>query len=380
MKTRWRWTLLVALLLLGGLALGIRLFLGSPQFGALPAGSRLEQIKKSPHYMDGTFHNLLPTPILTDGSGVVSSLFQSFFIKKDNPVPPGPIPTSKTSLKSLERNTDTVIWLGHSSFFIQLGGQRILIDPVLSDHAAPVSFSTRAFPGSNPYTADDLPDIDVLLISHDHWDHLDYPTLTALRSKIKQIFCGLGVGEHLQRWGFSRNIIHEADWGERAELGDLTIHITQARHFSGRSLTRNKTLWVGFVMETPQRRIFYSGDSGYGPHFAELGNRFGTFDLVLLECGQYDKRWSLIHMMPEETAKAADDLQAKILLPAHSGKFSIAYHAWDEPYKRLAAASQGKNWRLATPIIGEPLLLDTIEANKANEPAPEWWQHVPLLR
>ena len=286
------------------------------------------------------------------------------------------MPTVKTSLKSLDRNADTVIWLGHSSFFIQLGGQRILIDPVLSDHAAPVSFSTRAFPGSNPYTTEDLPDIDVLLISHDHWDHLDYPTLTALRPKIGQIICGLGVGAHLQRWGFSESIIHEGDWGERTTLRDLTIHITPARHFSGRSLTRNKTLWVGFVMETPQRRIFYSGDSGYSPHFAELGNKFGTFGLVLLECGQYDKRWNLIHMMPEETAKAADDLHAETLLPAHSGKFSIAYHAWDEPYRRLAAASRGKNWRLATPRIGEPLLFNMTEAKEGNESVSQWWQHV----
>jgi len=359
------------------MALGVWIFLESPQFGALPGGARLERIQKSPHYADGVFHNLLPTQTLTDGRSFVGTLLQSFFLKKDTPVPPGPVPTVKTSLKSLDRNTDIVIWLGHSSFFTQLGGQRILIDPVLSDHAAPVSFSTRAFPGSNSYTPEDLPNIDVLLISHDHWDHLDYPTLTALRPKIGQVFCGLGVGAHLQRWGFSESIIHEGDWGERATLGDLTIHITPARHFSGRSLTRDKTLWTGFVMETPQRRIFYSGDSGYGPHFAELGNQFGAFDLVLLECGQYDKRWNLIHMMPEETAKAADDLHAEMLLPAHSGKFSIAYHAWDEPYRRLAAASRGKSWRLATPMIGEQLVFDTTrKISVKEEPESDWWNHI----
>lgn len=378
MKKRWRRVLLAVLLILGVSALGVRLFLESAQFGRLPEGERLERIKKSPRYADGTFHNLLPTPILTDGSGVISSLLQSFFVKKDNPVPPGPVPTIKTSLKSLNRNTDTVIWLGHSSFFIQLGGKRILIDPVLSDYAAPFSFSNRAFPGSNPFTAEDMPEIDVLLVSHDHWDHLDYPALTALRPKIKQVFCGLGVGEHLQRWGFPENIIQEADWGEQMKLGSLTLYMTSARHFSGRSLTRNKTLWGGFVMETPQRRIFYSGDSGYGPHFAELGEQFGTFDLALLECGQYDKRWSLIHMMPEETAKAADDLRTKILLPAHAGKFSIAYHAWDEPYKRLAAASQNKSWQLVAPVIGEPFLFDAAEADKDGRAAVEWWKELSM--
>lgn len=370
--------MLAVLLILGVSALGVRLFLESAQFGRLPEGERLERIKKSPRYADGTFHNLLPTPILTDGSGVISSLLQSFFVKKDNPVPPGPVPAVKIPLKSLDRNTDTVIWLGHSSFFIQLGGKRILIDPVLSDYAAPFSFSNRAFPGSNPFTAEDMPEIDVLLVSHDHWDHLDYPALTALRPKIKQVFCGLGVGEHLQRWGFPENIIQEADWGEQIKLGSLTLYMTSARHFSGRSLTRNKTLWGGFVMETPQRRIFYSGDSGYGPHFAELGERFGSFDLALLECGQYDKRWSLIHMMPEETAKAADDLRTKLLLPAHSGKFSIAYHAWDEPYKRLAAASQNKSWQLVAPVIGEPFLFDAAEADKDRGAAVEWWEELSM--
>lgn len=377
MKARWRWTLLAVLLVIGVSALGIRLFLESPPFGTLPEGARLERIRKSPHYADGVFHNLLPTPILTDGSGTLSSLLRYLFLEKDQPLPPGPVPTVKTSLKSLDRNADTVIWLGHSSFFIQLGGQRILIDPVLNDHAAPVSFSTRAFPGSNPYTAEDLPEIDLLLLSHDHWDHLDYATLTALRPKIAQVVCGLGVGAHLERWGFAENVIYEGDWGDEVARGDLTIHLTPARHYSGRSLTRSKTLWTGFVMETAQRRIFFSGDSGYGPHFSELGRRFGAFDLVLLDCGQYDKRWNLIHMMPEETARAADDLHAKALLPAHAGKFSIAYHAWDEPYTRIAAASRNKIWRLETPRIGEPLTLDTaLEADRGKETASYWWQHL----
>ncbi|MDD2966555.1 MAG: MBL fold metallo-hydrolase [Desulfovibrionaceae bacterium] len=375
MKTRWKWILMLLVFILGALALGVWIFLKSSQFGALPEGRRLERMQQSPQYADGIFHNTLPTPLMTDGKSTITALLQSFFMKKDNTIPPSPVPTVKTALKSLDRNTDTVIWLGHSSFFIQLGGQRILIDPVLSDHAAPVSFSTRAFLGSNPYTVEDLPNIDVLLISHDHWDHLDYPTLTALRPKIGQIICGLGVGAHLQRWGFSPSSIYEGDWGERVTLGSLSIYLTPARHFSGRSLTRNKSLWLGFVLETAQRRLFYSGDSGYSPHFAELGKQFGTFDLVLLECGQYDKAWNLIHMMPEETAKAADDLHAKRLLPAHSGKFSIAYHAWDEPYKRLTAASLGKKWQLATPMIGEPLVFDTAQAMNAKT-APEWWEHM----
>lgn len=377
MRTGWRGKVLVVLLLLGCVAAGIFIFLRSARFGALPENEHLARIQHSPHYADGMFHNLLPTEVLRDGRGFVSTLVQSFFIKKERSSPDMPVPTVKTPLKSLKRDLDTVIWLGHSSFFVQLGGQRILIDPVLSDYAAPVPFGTRAFPGSSTYTPDDIPEIDLLLISHDHWDHLDHPTLMALRPKIRRIYCGLGVGAHLQRWGFSRSIIHEGDWGEQITLKDLTVHITSARHFSGRSLVRNKTLWVGFVLETPQRRIFYSGDSGYGPHFAELGKRFGPLDLVLLECGQYDRRWNLIHMMPEETARAADDLRARVLLPAHSGKFSIAYHAWDEPYKRITAASRGRAWRLVTPMIGEALALESKQgAGEGEKRMVAWWQQI----
>ena len=226
MSGRGRRAVLAAMLLLGGGALGVRLFLGTPRFGALPEGARLKRMLQSPNFRDGTFRNVLPTPTLTNDSGFVGTLLESLFTKKNDPAPPGPVPTVKTAPASLDRATDTVIWLGHSSFFVQLDGRRILIDPVLSDHAAPVSFSTRAFPGSNPYTAKDFPDVDLLLISHDHWDHLDYPTLSALRPGIRRVVCGLGVGAHLERWGFAASAIHEGDWGDRATLDGLTVHIT----------------------------------------------------------------------------------------------------------------------------------------------------------
>ena len=378
MKLRWRRLVLVLLCLLGALALGIRLFLGSLPFGALPDEAEQQRLARSPHYADGAFHNELPTPVLADDSSMAASLLQFLLRKKDHPVPPGPVPTANTPLTTLDRATDSLVWLGHSSFLLQLDGQRILIDPVLSDHASPVSWITRAFPGSNPYTPDQLPDIDVLLISHDHWDHLDYATLRALRPRIRQIVCGLGVGAHLRRWGFAPAQIHEGDWGDALTLGTLTVRITPARHYSGRSLARNASLWAGFVLETPHRRLFYSGDSGYGPHFAELGRRFGPFDCVLLDCGQYDRRWPFIHMTPEETARAAHALRARSLLPAHAGKFSLAYHCWDDPYRRISAASRGRRWRLLMPRIGEALALDAVTqprpaADPAAAPVP-WWQ------
>jgi L-ascorbate metabolism protein UlaG (beta-lactamase superfamily) len=251
-----------------------------------------------------------------------------------------------------------------------IGGKTLLIDPVFSDNAAPFSFSNRAFAGSNIYTAENMPPIDYLLISHDHWDHLDYPSVTALADKIGAVICGLGVGAHFEHWGYAKKKIREADWYTTLRLDDnFTLHILPARHFSGRTLTRNKTLWVSFALETSSRRIFFSGDSGYSPHFQEIGQRFSGFDLAILENGQYNKRWAHIHMQPEETAQAADDLQAKTVLPAHNGKFSISSHAWDEPLKRLFALSTGKSWRLLTPKIGEPMYLDD-----AQQTFSRWWE------
>ena len=364
---------LAATAVLGGCAAGgTWTFLRQMKFGALPAGGTLQRILASPHYTDGAFHNLVPRAILSDDSSFILALLRSLVAKRVNPVPPGPVPSKHIPLHALERTQDAVLWLGHSSFFIQLGGRRLLIDPVFSPYAAPVSFSTQAFAGATPYSVHDIPDIDCLLISHDHWDHLDYPTVMGLKPKIKNIICGLGTGAHFRRWGFPDGIIHEADWGDTLPLGaEVRIHVTTASHYSGRSLTRNKTLWAGFLLESPSRKIFFSGDSGYGPHFAELGKRFGGVDLALLDCGQYNERWRYIHMTPEETALAAENLGARHLLPAHVGKFALAYHPWDEPFKRIVAASQGKTFHLLTPMIGE-----TVNITDHIPGFPYWWEQL----
>ena len=219
---------------------------------------------------------------------------------------------------------------------------------------------------------EDMPSIDVLLVTHDHWDHLDYPSARALLPKVEQVVVGLGVGAFFDRWGYPADRIHEADWNDVLELvPGLRIHVLPARHYSGRMLTRNKTLWVAFALEAPQRRLFFSGDSGYGPHFREIGERFGGFDLVALDMGQYDKRWAHIHMFPEQAAQAVDDLRAKAVLPAHIGRFSIAAHDWDEPFKQLEKASRGKPYRLHMPRIDEAVPL----AGQA-QPLDAWWERV----
>ncbi|MGE4555968.1 MAG: MBL fold metallo-hydrolase [Desulfovibrionaceae bacterium] len=345
------------------------LYLRQEKFGRLPEGDRLVTLQQSPNYWGGRFHNQVEIKEIVKGGSSFFTFIKFFFHPKDNPEPPGPPPVVKTDLKALDKNRDVVVWLGHSSYFIQLGGRTFLIDPVFSAYASPFFFSTRAFKGTNIYTAEDMPDVDYLLISHDHWDHLDYDTVMALRPKTRHVVAGLGVGEHFARWGFPDEMVREADWDASVNLEEgVAIHVLTARHFSGRWLDRNRTLWVSFALETPSRRIYYSGDSGYGPHFKALGERFGGFDLALLDSGQYNEAWPCVHMTPEQSVQAAEDLRAKAALPSHAGKFSIAYHSWDDPFKRFAKASEGKPFRLVTPRIGE--VVDLTDREQTFQP---WW-------
>lgn len=366
---RARKMIMTLAMLAAGLGLGACAFLQHPKFGSYPEGSRLARITYSPHYANGEFHNQIATPVLAGETSTFSILAKNLFEHVENLSPSRPVPANKTDLKALPPEQDMVVWLGHSSFFVQQAGKRILIDPVFSDYASPVPFSIQAFEGANLYTVDDLPPIDILLITHDHWDHLDYATLTALKDNVGQALVPLGVGAHLESWGYALAKIHEADWYDKLAVTDrLTIHLIPARHYSGRWLTRSKTLWGGYVLESGGRRVLFSGDTGYGPHFKELAQRFGGFDLVALDMGQYDPRWPYIHMNPEEAAQAAEELHAKALLPAHVGKFNLARHAWNEPFKRISAASKNKSYRLVTPMIGEPLQLD-----EQTQHFSQWW-------
>ncbi|EYS97615.1 beta-lactamase [Cupriavidus sp. SK-4] len=353
-------------------ALAIAAYLQHPLFGELPQGGRLARIELSPNHADGSFRNQIETPMLTTDESQLSIMLSNTFGKKGNPRPPAAIPAVKTDIKALDVSQDLVVWLGHSSYYVQLGGQRILIDPVFSTNASPVPWTNTAFDGTSLYSAADMPPIDVLLISHDHYDHLDYPSILALQSLVKQVVVGLGVGAHFEAWGYDMRLVHEANWYETvAHTPLLQIVVTPARHFSGRTFTRDKSLWVGFALATPERRIFFSGDSGYAPHFAEIGQKYGPFDWVALDAGQYDPRWANVHMNPEQAAQAADDLRARAFTPGHAGRFSISPHEWDDPFKRIAAASQGRSYALWTPEIGRPVYLD----GREQEFSP-WWEAV----
>ncbi len=347
-------------------------FMRQPKFGSIASGERLKRIKTSPHYSNGKFQNQSYTPDLTEGASYFSVLKEFLFEKKARKKPSQSLPSVKINLLLLRKEEDVLIWMGHSSYFMQVDGKTMLVDPVLSGAASPLSFTTRSFGGSDIYTTDDIPEIDFLFISHDHWDHLDYVTIKKLQSKIKTIITGLGTAAHFERWGFKKEMIIEKDWNESATLAPgFSITVTPARHFSGRSFTRNKALWVSFVLQTPTHKIYIGGDSGYDGHFKTIGETYGPFDLAILECGQYNKSWKYIHMMPEETVQAAKELGAKKLLAAHWGKFTLANHAWDESAERVYKAAQEMNMNLLTPMIGEKVNIDD-----SAQVFSSWWKNI----
>lgn len=223
---------------------GIWIFLRMPKFGKYPSGDRLVRIEKSPNYSDGKFRNLSHTPDLTEGSTYYSVMKEFFFSERPRLKPMDSIPSTKTDLHGLDPDQNSLVWFGHSSYFLQIDGKRFLVDPVLSGAASPVAATTRSFPGSDIYSTTDIPSVDYLLITHDHWDHLDYQTITALRDRVGKVFCGLGVGAHLEHWGFDPGRIVELDWYDSTKLDPgFTLHVRPARHFSGRGLLRNRALW-----------------------------------------------------------------------------------------------------------------------------------------
>lgn len=351
-------------------AIATYFYIRQAKFGREPGLIRLEQMQKAGNYKDGKFQNIHFTPDLTEGYSMGGILYDQLF--KDHPrkSPTVPIPSVKTDLKSLGKDEDVLVWFGHSSYFMQISGKRFLVDPVFSGNASPLPGTVKAFKGSDIYTAEDMPEIDYLLISHDHYDHLDYETILALKPKVKQVICGLGVGEHFELWGYSSALIQEKNWHESIDLGDgFKIDLTPARHFSGRGFKRNNTLWTSYVLQTPNGRIYVGGDSGYDTHFADIGNQYGPFDLAILENGQYNIAWHAIHMLPEEVLKAAQDLKAKRLFPVHSSKFRLGMHPWDEPLIKVSEFSKAAGMPLVTPMIGQPVYL-----NDSTQVFTEWWK------
>ncbi|GAB3884374.1 MBL fold metallo-hydrolase [Spirosoma agri] len=359
--------MLTLLLIVAITAGAILLFMQQSPFGSDPTATRLERIRHSKNYKDGLFQNLEKTAVMRENASYVNML-NDYFHKDPHNTPPSPLPSVKTDLKALPDDKPAIVWFGHSSYLIKSKGTTVLIDPVFSGYASPVSFFGKSFAGSDVYSVDDMPAIDLLVISHDHYDHLDYKTITQLIPKVKKFYTGLGVGAHLERWGVPADKIVEFDWNETQAVSDsINLTAVPARHFSGRRFTRGKTLWTAFVLKLNGYALYLGGDSGYGTHFQEIGVTYGPFDVAVLECGQYGKDWPNIHMFPEEVVTAAQDLRAKTILPVHWAKFSLAYHAWNEPIQRLLKKAQEQGMDVTTPRIGEPVVLNS------SYPRAVWW-------
>ena len=361
--------MLVFLVIVAVLALAVYAGLHLESVGKEPTGARLERIEKSPNYKHGSFQNLTNTPVQSEDASYWVMARKFFFDKDPNIEPVEPLPSIKSDLKQEVGPLPTITYFGHSSYLLQIDGRNILMDPVFSERTSPVQFfGTKNFKGTNVYSLKDMPRIDYVFLSHDHYDHMDYETLKQLAGTATKFIVPLGVGEHLEYWGVANDHITELDWWENtAAIPGIRLTAAPARHFSGRGLKRGKSLWASYILETDSTRIFLGGDSGYEKHFKEIGQKFGPFDLAILECGQYNRWWPFIHMMPEQTAQASIDLGAKVLWPVHWGKFALALHPWNESIRRITVKATEFNIQLTTPKIGEQIIIGEKYPNE------KWW-------
>lgn len=362
-------SLVVLLLVVGG-----GFLMWSPQFGGTVSEAQKKEYAKTGHYRDQQFTNPEPIDLRFDCHSIPAMIKQML---RPNPKIR---PQEDLAVNSLQKHELQVVddgaarltWLGHSSFLIHLDGQTILLDPVMNDYAAPHPWLGRKRFSEVPLNLDDLNHVDAVIISHDHYDHLDYESIQKLKNKTEVFFVPLGVGNHLKRWGISENHIQELDWWEETECKSVRLVFTPARHMSGRGLADQKsTLWGSWVIQGKQSKIYFSGDGGYGKHFKEIGERYGPFDIGLMECGQYNDLWQDVHMVPEETVQAGLEVGAKYLIPIHWGAFALADHPWEEPVKRLIKAGEHKEIKICTPVIGQSLELQNMDSKKS-----KWWESI----
>lgn len=345
-----------------------------PTFGGKPDESSLQKIQKSLYYDGEIFQNIEPTIAglkEVDASDKQSGSMMDLLFPPQGKVPSEPLPTIKFDKAAL-KNGDFV-WFGHSTALFMTDDKIIMVDPVYHN-AAPVFFAIQPYAMTERPTIEQLPNIDAILISHDHYDHLDYQAIKKLNTKVEHFYVPLGVKAHLQRWGVVDSKISEMDWHEQTKLGNIDIILTPSRHFSGRGLNdQSKTLWGSWVVKSSQLSLFFSGDSGYGKHYAEIAKRYGGFDIALMEDGQYNVRWDEIHMLPEQSVQAALDINAKHVLPVHWGKFDLSIHPWKEPIQRFLKEANKHNLVTLTPKIGQIFNLQDPPTPKTQN---NWWETI----
>jgi L-ascorbate metabolism protein UlaG (beta-lactamase superfamily) len=362
---------MLILLLIVAVIIAVFLFIiFHPVFGSNPSKETIVKYSSLEHHVNGKFVNQIPTEMETDIKSMLPVL-KEFLKGNPNRQPRQPIPIKPLQLSGQHTiQTTKVTWFGHSAFLIEMDGKRLLLDPMFGKAPSPIPwFGNKRYSKELPFDVSGLPQIDLVIFSHDHYDHLDYGTIKKLKSKVKEFVVPLGVGGHLKRWGIELDRIQECNWWEEVDAAGLLLGCTPARHFSGRSLTnRNSTLWCSWIIKGKDERIYFSGDSGYGPHFKEIGEKYGPFDLTLMECGQYHEKWDAIHMMPEETVQAHLDVRGKMLIPIHWGAFTLSLHEWTDPVERAVKAANVNNVKILTPQIGETISLDEEHLRSS------WWK------
>lgn len=372
--------ILKIIMITGGSLIGVVLLVGlvfintSPEFGGSATEEQVEFYKTSGHYEEDQFVNETPTSM---DMGFLKTLK---IMREFAAVSPGQKPTKDLPVEKLDSleitktptSANLITWFGHSAFLIELNGKKILIDPMLGDVPAPHPLLGNArFTKDLPITIEEMPAIDIVIISHDHYDHLDYGSIKKLKDKVKDFYMPLGVGNHLKEWGVEEERIHELNWWEESKIEGLTLVCAPSRHFSGRGLfDRMTTLWGSWIIQSDSVNLYFSGDGGYGPHFKEIGEKYGPFDFAMMECGQYNENWSNIHMMPEETAQAAIDVKANLMMPIHWGAFKLSLHSWTDPVIRLKIKAAELNQEMLTPKIGQSINLDDIPNFKQEN----WWE------
>lgn len=339
-------------------------------FGAKPTKADIQQYEQSPQWDGEHFVNSIPTSMAISLRTLPKLLYKQFCEKKDRE-PSQPLPIVPFDKEAFVTDDHEVryIWYGHSVVLLRIQGKNILIDPMFGSNAAPIApFPIKRFSENTLAIIDELPTIDVVLLSHDHYDHLDYDSIQKLQPKVKQFYVALGVKRHLVKWNIKPESITEFDWWQQILFQDIQITFTPTRHFSGRGLTdRAKSLWGGWALKTPTENIWFSGDSGYGAHFNEIGKRLGPFDFAFMECGQYNENWSQIHMFPEESVQAAIDAGVRNMMPVHWAGFALAQHTWTDPVVRFVAAAEKHECLYHVPQLGAIHKI-------TNQNHTAWWQ------
>jgi L-ascorbate metabolism protein UlaG (beta-lactamase superfamily) len=342
----------------------------SPEFGKDPSKEQQDHYVESGNFKEGKFFNTSESPMDINMGRMLKKMLE----KAPNRQPSKNIEVVELSAETIRNKVDSVAyltWFGHSAFLLEIDGKHILLDPMLGEVPAPHPLLGRKrYSKELPIEIEELPFVDAVVFSHDHYDHLDYGSVQKLKGKVGHYFVPLGLGNHLIAWGIPAEIITELYWWQEVDFDGIKLACTPSRHFSGRGMfNRGATLWCSWVIQSNDKRIFFSGDSGYDTHFKEIGEKYGTFDVAMMECGQYNEDWKYIHMMPEETAQAALDVRSKMTIPIHWGSFTLAFHDWTDPVVRVLKKAEELKLNMATPSIGQ-----RVDLNREDLSFSQWWR------